>query len=62
MKSCNFSRTATFCAYPHDDMREIHVNRQTNQKLPTKQRNVKGRVNENVENMEFVYLLWCITF
>ena len=32
MKSCNFSRTAMFCAYPHDDMREIDVNRQANQK------------------------------
>ena len=32
MKSCNFPRIATFCAYPHDDMREIGVKRQTNQK------------------------------
>ena len=32
MKSCNFPRIATFSAYPHDDMREIGVNRQTNQK------------------------------
>ena len=30
MKSCNFPRIATFCAYPHDDMREIGVYRQTN--------------------------------
>ena len=39
MKSCNFPRIATFCAYPHDDMRDIGVNRQSNQKKPTKQRN-----------------------
>ena len=32
MKSCDFPRTATFYDYPHDDMREIGINRQTNQK------------------------------
>ena len=32
MKSCNFYRTAMFCAYPHDDMRETDVHRQANQK------------------------------
>ena len=32
MKSCNFSSTAMICADPHDDIREIDVNRQANQK------------------------------
>ena len=32
MKSVIFPREATFCAYPHDDMCEIDVNRQTKQK------------------------------
>ena len=32
MKSCNFLRIATFCAYPNDNMRETGVKRQTNQK------------------------------
>ena len=43
MKSSNLSRTAMFCAYPQDDMREIEVNRQANQKYPTRQRNGKCR-------------------
>ena len=32
-----------FCAYPHDDMREIDVNWQANQKQPNKQRNGRCR-------------------
>ena len=37
MKSCN-PRIATFCAYPHDDMREMGVNWQlTRNSQPSKE-------------------------
>ena len=38
MKSCNFPRIATFCAYPHDDMREIgFIGKLTRNSQPSKE-------------------------